>query len=813
MASNADVQRILDYFGSGSSIYRKIVFGQATDSEIAYALSQVPRMQVDVSAAGSTLGYTYADPVYMTPSQPDDIQQIINSIDSNHSPSAFGGSSGNGVDGNFPISFGRDPQTGQAYIEAGKKGLGETLKAVADRVSLAVTGVNIGAKLGKAIDQTLYNLDPAWWDEHLPTINPDTWTTIAGQNEAGQSFIRTLFDIAPDGSATGYIDERVLAQYYQMLVELGLWNTGEENAVTVDDTTRATVDPNHTVSVPFETKTVNEIIVYNERGNYYYRYLFSQPVYACKPSSMTIGNGLVASDSPFTADLYFTRTPGTWSYERTISNYSTANFLDNVAFYYDSLLSYPSIDPLPVVQTTGSYARPLAWEMVFGDITTPGGGIDGFTDIDGATQYPPTNITGPTLNDTLSQMKQQYPDLFTDPITETVLQPDGTSQTITYVPVPWQISDPTDKTQTQPITQPNPQQSPTIDTTTAPDILIDVTTNILDDPQTEPEPTTPPPPTPTTTNTGTGETPPIVMPTGSASSLWAIYNPTQSQVNAFGGWLWSSNFVEQLKKLFNDPMQAIIGIHKVFATPVTGGDRTIVCGYLDSGVSSKIVTSQYTSVDCGSVSLGEYFGNVFDYSPFTSIKLFLPFIGIVPVDVSYVMRSTVSIEYKVDVLTGACLANVTVTRDGGGGVLFTYGGSCICSYPISSGSYTGVVSGALSLLAGVAGTIASGGSALPSVMGTLSGIGRMKTEVQHSGQFSGPAGAMGAKKPYFIIQRPQTKVANDIEYYYGVPANNTVQLGTCSGFVRVDSVHLSIPNAFDSEMSEIENLLKAGVII
>ena len=159
MFTNADIQRIVDYYGSDSSIYRKIIFNQATDSEISAALSRIPRMQIDRSAAGSILGYTYTDPVYMTTTQPDAVELIVNSVDSNHNPSSYGGGSGGGVSGNFPISFGRDSQTGQAYIDAGQKGLTDTLKAVADRVSLGVTGVNIGAKLGKAIDQTLYNLN------------------------------------------------------------------------------------------------------------------------------------------------------------------------------------------------------------------------------------------------------------------------------------------------------------------------------------------------------------------------------------------------------------------------------------------------------------------------------------------------------------------------------------------------------------------------------------------------------------------------------------------------------------------------------
>lgn len=817
MFTNSDIQRIVDYYGSDSSIYRKIIFNEATDSEIASALSRIPRMQIDRSASGSILGYTYADPVYMTPRQPDNIELIVNSVDSNNNPSSYGGSNGGGISGNFPISFGRDSQTGQAYINAGEKSLTDTLKAVADRVSLGVTGVNIGAKLGKAIDQTLYNLNPDFWDANLPTINPDTWPTIAGTNEAGQSFIRALFDIAPNGDVTGYIDERVLAQYYQMLMELGLWNSGDSQVVTIDDTTRETVNPNHDIPLPFEFIDATEILFYRRVGSTLYKLASSDPV-----PVVLIANSrhlLVMSNTASRMTYYeYSSSDGgaTWSPAGNHSTSYSATY-NNKTVYYDWLAfsSYTLVTPVPSVQITSSANRDsqVAWITRYGDVTSPGGGIDGFTDIDGATQYPPTNITGETLPQTLSQLKQQYPDLFTNPITETVLQPDGATQTITYIPIPWQISQPDDKTQNEPITQPNPTQNVIIDPTIAPDIVINIEPNDLSDPQTEPQPEIPQPPTPDTPNTGSGDAPTTILPTGNATSLWAIYNPTQAQLNAFGGWLWSSNFVEQLKKLFNDPMQAIIGVHKVFATPETGSTQTIVCGYLDSEVPSKIVTSQYTTVNCGSVSLWEYFGNVFDYSPFTSIKIYLPFIGIVPLDVSYIMRSTISVEYKIDVLTGACLANINVSRDGGGGILFSYGGSCICTYPISSGSYTGVVSGALSLAAGLAGSFASGGAALPAVMGVLSGIGRMKTDVQHSGQFSGAAGAMGSKIPYLIIERPQTKVAENIEYFNGIPSNQYMKIKECSNYIKVEKVHLIIDTAYYEEITEIEELLINGVLI
>ena len=323
--------------------------------------------------------------------------------------------------------------------------------------------------------------------------------------------------------------------------------------------------------------------------------------------------------------------------------------------------------------------------------------------------------------------------------------------------------------------------------------------------------TTTPPNAP---DTGSGNGPVFVPVTGKASSLYAIYNPTLAQLNSLGAWLWSSDFIDQILKLFSDPMQAIIGLHKVFATPATGAEQNIKVGYLDSGVPSKIVTDQYTTIDCGAVDCAEYFGNVFDYSPYTNIQIYLPFIGIVDLSTSDVMRSKVHVVYHVDVLSGACLAEIKVTRDNYGGTLYQYAGNASVTMPISSGSYIGVISNVVGVAAravsgfavgGVAGAVAGG------VSGALSSHGG--TQVQHSGGFSGNAGAMGIKKPYLIIERPQTEIAEKAETLQGYGSNKYVSLSECTGYTRVKAVHVDkIEKATSAEKDMIETALKNGVI-
>lgn len=424
-------------------------------------------------------------------------------------------------------------------------------------------------------------------------------------------------------------------------------------------------------------------------------------------------------------------------------------------------------------------------------------GNPGISDEPGATQVPISDTDTPA--DILDTISGTLNGLWDQRVVVPTLQPDGTLDDDIYFPVALPV--PGVRGEDWPITgdltQLNTAAKENSDSATKEQTIAAVAEDELN-----------PPPT------GTGVTPSITLPSGSSGGMWSVYSPSQSQLNTFGSWLWSSDFVDQLKKLFNDPMQSIIGLHKVFCSVPTSGTANIRVGYLDSGCSASVVSGQYTTVDCGSVSLGEYFGNVFDYSPFTDVRIYLPFVGIVPLDVADVMRATIGVKYRCDVLTGACLAEVSVKRDAGaGGVLYQFAGNCAVQYPLSAGSYMGVVSGALSAIGGVVGTIASGGALAPLALGAASSAMNLHTNVQRSGSLSGNAGALGCKKPYLIISRPQTALADHFENLNGKPSNEYRALGSHSGFVRVQSVHVEGIPATTAEMEEIETLLKGGVIV
>lgn len=363
--------------------------------------------------------------------------------------------------------------------------------------------------------------------------------------------------------------------------------------------------------------------------------------------------------------------------------------------------------------------------------------------------------------------------------------------------------------------QPSPNPNPYPEPSPNPDPDPQPEPDPIPEPQPQPSDPNPPDPNPDPTDPYLPVVP-EVPDTVPANAMFTVYKPTLAQVNAFGGWLWSNNIMEMIKRIWQNPLDGIISFMKVYATPTTGVSDTIKVGNLDSEVSSAVVTSQFVTVECGSLNIREKFYNATDWSPFVALHLYLPFIGIVELDVDEFMSGEIKVTYHVDVYTGTCLAEVKSKRSPDmmdWTIVYTFSGNASQQLPLTSAEF----SGALSSLVGVVGgglAIASGGGLglLAGATGIAHAVTHEMVHLAHSGSLSANAGIMGARKPYLILTRRRSYDANGYNQLYGYPSNKTVFLNNCSGFVKVKEIQLQT-GATGDENAEIVSLLKGGVII
>lgn len=306
---------------------------------------------------------------------------------------------------------------------------------------------------------------------------------------------------------------------------------------------------------------------------------------------------------------------------------------------------------------------------------------------------------------------------------------------------------------------------------------------------------------------GTGTAPAIVVPVGDAQALFTVYNPTQGQINSFGAWLWSSNFLDNLIKVIENPIDCIISLKKIFISPDTSGAANIYCGHLNSGVSANLVSAQYKEIDLGSIEIPLHFYDATDFEPYTSISCYLPFIGMVELSAHDCVEATMSIKYVVDCYNGDFTANIELSKDDFEGVTYVYTGSCAVEYPITGSNHAALALGAA--VTAVT-SVMTGGLSLAALAGLGTQLGGKQSI---NGQMSGNAGACGNKTPYVIIKRTIPKPASNFSKYRGFGASKLVNIGNLSGYTRVKAIITDgIEGANDSEIQEIESILKDGFI-
>lgn len=312
------------------------------------------------------------------------------------------------------------------------------------------------------------------------------------------------------------------------------------------------------------------------------------------------------------------------------------------------------------------------------------------------------------------------------------------------------------------------------------------------------------------------------LPTIGASDFVTIYNPTSAQLTAFSQFLWSGAFdLDTFKKICQNPFDAIIGLNVLPCVPASMGSKHIKLGNVDTEVTSNYCSTQWAKVNCGSVAIKTTANSFMDYSPHVKINIFLPFIGFEPLSPDDIMGGSINVTYHIDVVSGDLVCFITHSTKG---VLYCYNGNCAATIPISQGNWGGFLKNYYQQIVSVVPAMANGGMAggmagaagaglVQAFNATSSILMNNKPEIQRSGSMSGAAGIMGVKKPFIIIERPNISVPNNVEHYAGLTSNKTVNLGACSGFTKVDFVHIDGVDATSEEIAEIEKLLYQGVIL
>lgn len=243
-----------------------------------------------------------------------------------------------------------------------------------------------------------------------------------------------------------------------------------------------------------------------------------------------------------------------------------------------------------------------------------------------------------------------------------------------------------------------------------------------------------------------------------------VYNPTQKQLVDAANALFMNFSTGQIV----DTSKYIVAIHKVFVPVSTDtAFQPIKFGSYNTQVNSKVVNQRLARVSCGKVTVPELHHNALDYSPYTTVRIWLPFLGFFDLSIDELSNKEVELTYTIDLVNGKALAEISNDD----GVIYRFVGTAYQREPYHTESLNNV------------------------------------STVYINGAYN-----MADYTPYLLVERPinLTPANNNLE---GLPTYKEVTIGDMTGYVRCRKVFAKDMIATEAEKNEIEALLCGGVLV
>lgn len=329
---------------------------------------------------------------------------------------------------------------------------------------------------------------------------------------------------------------------------------------------------------------------------------------------------------------------------------------------------------------------------------------------------------------------------------------------------------------------------------------------------------------PITPDIPTSDTPELNVFTIPTTSWNSFYILDLADLSELSQYLWNSNdtiydsIVKGLALCGNRPLDAIISLRLYpfnISQYTETVDQNLNIGRITIDMNTvKRLTKCTPKIHVGTKYIGRYYGDFKDYSPYTSLTLYLPYYGNIELDTNTVMGKTLNIDMVFDIYTGTATYILSLN----GNIFKLIDCNIGFDIPITATDYNAVTSsifnGIMQTSIGL-GSIASGN--LLGIGAAANGINSL-VSAQSSGGYQTSArpksliSLMLCQYPYIIrTYTPYNEPAN-YSIQHGYPYNKTNTIANLKGYMEIENANLNISNATDNEIEEIRNLLRNGVI-
>ena len=299
------------------------------------------------------------------------------------------------------------------------------------------------------------------------------------------------------------------------------------------------------------------------------------------------------------------------------------------------------------------------------------------------------------------------------------------------------------------------------------------------------------------------------------TGMFTVYQiQNKNQVKALASFLWSDNFVDNVLKLWGNPMENIISFYCLpFSQSNTFSDN-ITIGNVETEVNAHKVNAQYLYTKEFMIPIDNRYGNMFDYVG-ASAQIHLPYIGYRDIALDACRGGTVKVKYRIDVTNGNILAFVKCVQSEKfkhNAIDYTFEGNCATQMPLSSVNhmqqYSAIVNSIIATgTSGVAGGIMSAVSNAESFV---------SPDYERSGNISSNIGNLDSKEIFVIISSPTYYIPSKAQSQLGFTSNQQSDLLSLvgKGYQKFKWVDLSGLEVLDMEEKErLQQILQGGVFL
>lgn len=319
----------------------------------------------------------------------------------------------------------------------------------------------------------------------------------------------------------------------------------------------------------------------------------------------------------------------------------------------------------------------------------------------------------------------------------------------------------------------------------------------------------------------------IVVPTANMVKYYVL---NSSDLQTIGAYLWNSDddiyqsIIKDLQLMGSNPLDAIISV-KAYPLDITKFNTLSPATFnIDigratiEGLKAHTIIQTKPLIDVCSFNIERNYNDFMDFAPYTTYGIYLPYVGIIPLDTQGIYGKTIKVQLAIDIITG------------GGEYIISIGDAPIRYEPcqiavdisLSAIDNRERVNNVISALSGTAtatlGASLLGGNPLAIASATIGGIANtavsdtLSNNIKNSGQGGSILNFINPQQVYLIKSHVPYQEPNNYNVQHGYCCNRYGAISKIQGKVWLENPNLDIVPCTESERSELKELLESGVV-